>query len=63
MIKKTKPKINDWRRQGQEKYLMGVKLIYHKYHISRLEWDHDHCEFCFAKISESESDLHEGYLQ
>jgi hypothetical protein len=24
-------------------------------------WDHEHCEFCFEKFSESSADLQEGY--
>ena len=55
------PDINDWRRQGQEKYLMGVKLIYRDYFPFRDGWDHDHCEFCWAKFSLIEGDLHRGY--
>jgi len=61
MIKKIKSEPNDWRRQGQEKYLMGVKLIYHKYHMPRPEWDHDHCEFCGIKFTLNNNDLKKGY--
>jgi len=54
---------NDWRLQGQEKYLKGVTLYLKKYIKYRDVWDHDHCEFCWAKFSiEGHSgDLDEGY--
>jgi hypothetical protein len=44
---------DDWRLNNQEKYLMGVTLVrslYRQYPYNP-EWDHDHCEFCFAKFS------------
>jgi len=55
---------NDWRLQGQEKYLKGVTLYLKKYIKYRNAWDHDHCEFCWAKFSleGSPDDLDEGYL-
>jgi hypothetical protein len=28
----------------------------------RAGWDHDHCEFCSAKFSMMDADLHEGYV-
>jgi hypothetical protein len=48
------PKIqapDDWRRQGQEKYLIGVKLLLTDYYPPSDKWDHDHCEFCGKKFS------------
>ena len=50
----------DWRLQGQENYLKGVKLIARVYNAVK-GWDHDHCEFCGAKFSNNEGDLHQGY--
>lgn len=54
--------MSDWRLQGQEKYLLGVDLkksIYKKYSE---KWEHDHCEFCGNKFSETlPNTLHEGY--
>ena len=44
----------DWREQGQEKYLKGLKFtkqIYTKYSDN---WEHDHCEFCNIKFSEEQ---------
>ena len=54
---------NDWRLQGQEKYLKGITLTLKPYSKYRDGWDHDHCEFCQAKFMESNSieSLHEGY--
>ena len=50
MIKK-----DDWRLRGQETYLKGVTLVHIKYRINnkKLNWDHDHCEFCWATIDAS----------
>jgi len=54
---------NDWRLQGQEKYLKGVTLFWQEYTPYRKGWDHDHCEFCSSKFTENENEetLHEGY--
>ena len=57
----NKPSLNDWRRQGQERYLFGVKLIARDYHPYNSGWDHDHCEFCGIKFSLFEGDLGKGY--
>ena len=54
-------KPDDWRRQGQEKYLNGVKLVLRNYLPNRSEWEHDHCEFCGATFSQNNSDLKRGY--
>jgi len=54
-------RMSDWRLQGQAKYLSGVSLSKKTYRKRREDWDHDHCEFCWAKFSEAEGDLHEGY--
>jgi hypothetical protein len=56
-----KPNADDWRRQGQEKLLSGVKLIYQKYKPFRKDWEHDHCEFCGIKFSLDQNDINEGY--
>jgi hypothetical protein len=56
-----KPAPNDWRRQGQEKYLAQVRLISQPYRPYRSGWEHDHCEFCGTKFSLSDGDLHSGY--
>jgi hypothetical protein len=55
------PKRDDWRRQGQEKYLKDLKLLFRKYNPYRIGWEHDHCEFCGVKFSQSEADCNQGY--
>lgn len=54
----------DWREQGQEKYLSGLKFTKQKYSKYSDNWEHDHCEFCNKKFCEQEDDLkciNEGY--
>ena len=54
---------NDWREQGQEKYLSGLVFILKPYHPARKELDHDHCEFCGQKFSiQVKEALHRGYV-
>ncbi len=43
--------MSDWRLMGQEGYLMGVTLHWRQYQSYRPGWEHNHCEFCSAKIS------------
>ena len=53
---------NDWRLQGQENYLKGVMLFYKNYEDHKTATDHDHCEFCGTKFSDTISDaLKIGY--
>lgn len=54
--------MDDWRLQGQERYLKGVKLSHADYQPYREGWDHDHCEFCSRKFSLAANDLHKGYV-
>jgi hypothetical protein len=42
----------DWRLADQDKYLSGVTLARRQWRESRPGWDHDHCEFCFAKFGD-----------
>jgi hypothetical protein len=54
----------DWRLQGQEKYLAGVELTWRSYRrFQNPNWDHDHCEFCWAKfaVEDLPDVLHAGY--
>lgn len=60
-LNRERPAPDDWRRQAQEEYLMGARLRLMRWRMSRPGWDHDHCEFCSAKLSNYEGDLHEGY--
>jgi hypothetical protein len=54
---------NDWRLQGQERYLSGVALTRRPWRQSRPHWDHDHCEFCHSKFAsfDGSDNLHEGW--
>jgi len=54
---------DDWRLQGQERYLHGALLHRAQWTRPRPDWDHDHCEFCWAKFAEEDLPdvLHEGY--
>ncbi len=56
---------NDWRLQGQETYLRGVELCWRTYrrYPRNPDWDHDHCEFCWAKfmVEDHPEVLHQGY--
>ena len=54
---------DDWRLTGQECYLAGASLEWAGWHTSRPGWDHDHCEFCWAKFAGPEvpDTLHAGY--
>ncbi len=52
---------DDWRRRNQEKYLRGKAFRLSRYTPPRPDWDHDHCEFCMAKLSLLPGDLAKGY--
>ncbi|KAA3611938.1 MAG: hypothetical protein DWQ01_07600 [Planctomycetota bacterium] len=51
----------DWRRKGQEAYLRGAFLNWRRYSPKSPEWEHEHCEFCFAKISTNPADENAAY--
>jgi len=52
---------NDWRLQGQERYLLGLEFQNSAY-ASTPGNDHDHCEFCGMKFSVTIPDaLKHGY--
>ena len=48
------PNEDDWRLQGQDKYLLDVQLMRSAYSPPRPDWDHDHCEFCWAKFMDAD---------
>ena len=51
----------DWRYQNQEKYLTGLKFTFCSYQ-SQNDNDHDHCEFCGSKFSNTiDNNLKEGW--
>jgi hypothetical protein len=41
---------NDPRLTTQESYLKGVALSWKEWSQPKPDWDHDHCEFCWAKF-------------
>jgi hypothetical protein len=53
----------DWRLRGQQKYLRGLGLVRRRWSQTREGWDHDHCQFCWAKFATTaDADaLHEGW--
>ena len=53
--------MSDWRLQNQDKYLKGVRLHWSEYRKFREGWEHDHCEFCSRKFSETGGELSSGY--
>ena len=53
-------KENDWRLSVPHDDLQGKMVIYEKFKPVG-DWDHEHCEFCWEKISEYEGDEHCGY--
>lgn len=38
---------DDWRRRGQQNYLLGVTLTRKNYQALSGQWEHEHCDFCF----------------
>jgi hypothetical protein len=55
--------MDDWRIDNA-KWTRGAVLHFRKYTRFREDWDHDHCEGCWAKFMESGSPeiLSEGYV-
>ena len=53
----------DWRLQGQERFLKGASLKLLKWTALSPNWDHDHCEFCWIKFGDTEvaDAIHDGY--
>ena len=54
---------DDWRLTNQGDYLQGADLTWRRYGAWSDSWDHDHCEFCFAKFVDTEhfaSPAHSG---
>jgi hypothetical protein len=49
---------NDWRVTNQSNYLTGSRFRWAVWWPYREGWDHDHCEFCFAEISDRLIDGH-----
>src|SRR6266568_4056622 len=43
---------DDWRLQGQERYLTEIVLRWRTWSSPRADWDHDHCEFCWCHFGD-----------
>ena len=52
--------MDDWRLNGQDSYLLRVKL-FKKAFKAWGYYDHAHCDFCWDKFSENKDDLNWGY--
>ena len=54
---------NDWRLTNQGTYLKGAQLWWKRYAPHSDSWDHEHCEFCWAKFMDEDAPdvLREGY--
>ena len=55
----------DWCLMGQEGYLTGRSLRHAAWSTVRVDWDHDHCEFCSAKIwsrASGDDEFDRGYV-
>jgi hypothetical protein len=47
---------DDWRLATQDRYLTGRELVWRKWSSDRPDWDHDHCDFCWAEFAAEISD-------
>jgi rubrerythrin len=56
-------KEHDWRVNNQERYLKGKAFVKKRYTAASPIWDHDHCAFCWTKLTENEEPgtIQEGY--
>lgn len=52
---------NDWRITNQEDYLKDKMMKKIKYKDVASDTSHDHCAFCWDKISAAKNDLHDAY--
>jgi len=56
---------NDWRLMGQETFLRERVLRLAKWSSEDESWDHDHCQFCTAKIwsrASGDGEFSSGYV-
>lgn len=49
---------DDWRLTNQGTYLSRARLRCSTWHRPREDWDHNHCEFCWAEFSDYPSMPH-----
>ena len=55
-----RPPLDDWRRQGQERFMKGLRFVPRRFRTAGRS-EHEHCEFCSRKFSEDAADLRDGY--
>ncbi|MGO9828532.1 MAG: hypothetical protein ACLPJH_00205 [Myxococcaceae bacterium] len=57
------PTTGGWPLAAQHDHLKALSWTWKSYRKPRPEWDHDHCEFCWAKFMEpgTAETLGEGY--
>ncbi len=54
----------DWRLTGQEDILSRATLVRKPYRAPSATWEHDHCEFCWAKFMDPNfSEEHRLYIE
>jgi hypothetical protein len=47
---------NDWRLTANHERLRGATLSRRRYEAPSASWEHDHCEFCWAKFMQRNGD-------
>ena len=53
----------DWRLTNQDHHLQGAALKWKRYRVWSETWEHDHCEFCWAKFMDPDfSEDHRQYI-
>jgi hypothetical protein len=58
------PAADDWRRRGQDAYLHRARLTWRRYQALSTEWEHEHCDFCWAKFLDADyADIHREQLE
>lgn len=54
---------SDWRLAGQVRFLQGAEFTRRPYRVWSETWEHDHCEFCWAKFMDPNfSDQHRKHI-
>jgi hypothetical protein len=55
---------SDWRLRDQEHYLAGAQWVRKRYRAHSETWEHDHCEFCWAKFMDPDfSAEHRSFVE
>ena len=53
---------SDGRRRGQEEYLRGARLTWRRYQAMSAQWEHEHCDFCWATFLDANYSPKHGEL-